>query len=121
MRTLRLSLVGSVILVLLGGMGGAAMAQEADAPALWVTGPGTQAPCEVGDVETVIEDGPVTGHRGLTITCADVPRRTAPERPLRQGLQRRLLRGGRMHVLGHPGAHRAGWLVNRHVQRGDRP
>lgn len=44
MRTLCLPLVGPVILVLLGGMGGAAMAQEADAPALWVTGPEPRRP-----------------------------------------------------------------------------
>jgi hypothetical protein len=33
--------------------------------------PRAQAPCEVGDVETVIEDGPISGHRGLSITCTD--------------------------------------------------
>ena len=70
MRTLRPSLVGTVTMVLLGWSGGV-MAQEADAPAVWVTGPETQAPCEVGDVETVIDDGPITGHRGLSITCTD--------------------------------------------------
>jgi hypothetical protein len=70
MRTLRLSPAGTVMVVLLGWSGGA-MAQEADAPAVWVTGPETQAPCEVGDVESLIDDGPVTGHRGLSITCAD--------------------------------------------------
>ena len=70
MRTLRPSLAGTVTMVLLGWSGGV-MAQEADAPAVWVTGPETQAPCEVGDVETVIDDGPITGHRGLSITCTD--------------------------------------------------
>jgi hypothetical protein len=58
-------------MALLGGPSGAVTAQDATAPAVWVTGPDTQAPCEVGDVETLIEDGPVTGHRGLSISCTD--------------------------------------------------
>jgi hypothetical protein len=59
-----------VTLVLLGWSGGV-MARAQQAPPTWVTGPETQGSCEVGDVETVIEDGPIIGHRGLRITCTD--------------------------------------------------
>ena len=70
MRIVRLSLAATVSLVLLGWSGGA-MAQGQDATTTWLTGPGIQASCEVGDVESVIEDGPSTSHRGLSITCTD--------------------------------------------------
>lgn len=65
------ALAGALLIALLGGPSGAVTTQDATAPATWVAGPETQAPCEVRDVETVIEDGPVTGHRGLPISCTD--------------------------------------------------
>jgi hypothetical protein len=52
-------------------MGRPAAAQETEALAAWVTGPGTQAACEVGDVESFTQDGAMSRHRGLSITCSD--------------------------------------------------
>jgi hypothetical protein len=65
MRTLRLSLVGTVILMLAGGI--PALAQEASPGAVWVTGTATCPTVEEGT--TTIVDG-VVQHRGMVAECS---------------------------------------------------
>ena len=71
MRRLWAASAAIVVCLTLGGLPVAGQDESQSKGAVWVTGPATQAPCEVGDVEMVIEDGPVTGHRGLSISCTD--------------------------------------------------
>jgi hypothetical protein len=68
MRTLRLSLAGTIILALLGGVGGVVVAQSEDArSAVWLTF--TEQDCVVGDHEpATIVDG-VEQLRGMPRTC----------------------------------------------------
>jgi hypothetical protein len=76
MRTLRLSLVGTVILVLLGGVGSAVAAQEADG-SVYVTG---TAECYEPPGRTVQQDGAVELHlfrNECTLTSSD-PRLSGP-------------------------------------------
>ena len=68
MRMLRLSLAGTVTLALLGGLGGAVLAQsEGDASAEWLTF--IEQDCTVGDHEPATVVGGVEQLRGMPITC----------------------------------------------------
>ena len=73
MRTLRLSLVGSAILALLGGMGGAAMAQDDEAGSLdWTQSTmfsGTSTYKAVGFGSRTEED--ILRQRGFTTECTE--------------------------------------------------
>jgi len=66
MRTLRLSLTGTLILVLLGAVGGAAMAQEPEAPDAWVTGVGQGMTGDPSEVEWSDTGSGMSG-RGLKV------------------------------------------------------
>jgi hypothetical protein len=72
MRTLKLTIVGTVTLALLGGLAGAVAAQSEEADvivgpsATWVTF--TEQECSVGEV-TPVQDGAIQRTRGVVATC----------------------------------------------------
>ena len=67
MRTLWLSLAGTVIVALLGGLSVVVVAQDAVEPAVWVTGTDVDCSVEVGP--EVSDDGEVHSYRGMGLLC----------------------------------------------------
>jgi hypothetical protein len=67
MRTLRMSLAGTVILMALGGLSSMVMAQEDPGTADWVIG--TDADCAVVQGPEATTDGALSSYRGMGLAC----------------------------------------------------